>query len=280
MNFPGPSALQAPEPRLLPLGEAGIASFDTTWILATALVATRIGALVLFSPALGGAIVPATVRSMVVLALAATLVANAPVAPELRLGLGSDPARLAVALALEAALGATMALGVAMAFAAFSAGARLVDLQIGFGLGQVFDPSTRQATPVIAALASWLALATFFLVDAHHGLLRGLALSLEAVPPGAPWALTDWLPGVLHAAGQMASLGFVMFAPVIACLLVVEVALGVSSRFLPQMNVLVLGMPVKAFAGLAAVAALASLARWPLERMHQGGFATWSAMWR
>lgn len=276
----GPSALQSSPPLLPPLAEAGLAAFDTTWVLATALVATRLGALVLFSPAMGGAIVPATVRVTIVLALAATLGAQVPIRPELALGLGSDPARLAVALALETALGATMALGVAMAFAAFTAGARLVDLQIGFGLGQVFDPSTRQATPVIGALASWVALVTFFLVDAHHGLLRGLALSLEAVPPGAPWAVEDWLPGVVFAAGQMASLGFVMFAPVIACLLVVEVALGFASRFMPQMNVLVLGMPLKVFAGLAALAAVASIARWPLERLHAGGFAAWSAMWR
>ena len=273
----------APQPALLPvqpLLQAAWAPFDTTWILATLLVSARIGAFALLCPALGGAMVPSIVRVAAVLALAAVLGAGVTVSPELALGLASDPLRLAVALTRESALGATMALGVAMAFAAFSAGARLVDLQIGFGLGQVFDPSTRQATPVITALATWLALLTFFLVDAHHGLMRGLSLSLDAVPPGAPWVVSAWLPGILLAAGQMASLGFMIFAPDVACLLIVELALGFSSRFLPQMNMLVLGMPVKVLAGLAAFAALASQVRWPLERMHAGGFAFWSAVWR
>jgi len=256
---------------------SGLPDPDTGWVLATALVATRLGALSLLSPAFGGTLVPAPVRVMLVLALAAVLAGGLSfdASPS-----GGGAGALILAFAREASLGAALALGVSMAFAVFGFGGRLVDLQIGFGLGQVFDPTTRQATPVFGALAGWLGLLAFFLSDAHHGLMRGIVLSLEAVPPGAAWPAESLLAGVAGAAARMTSLGFAIFAPVVLCLLVAEFALGFASRSLPQMNTLVVGMPVKVLVGIGAMAALASSASWPLGRIHAGSFEMWSALWR
>ena len=173
-----------------------------------------------------------------------------------------------------------MGLGLMLAFAAFAVGARIVDIQIGFGIGQVFDPSTRQQIPVLQAVLTQTALVGFFLLDGHHAVLRGLALSLKAVPLGHPWNLSAALPHVVKLAAQMFSLGFAILAPVVLCLMAVEIGLGVLSRSLPQMNTLVVGMPVKVIVGLSALALWATTASPLMGRAYASSFELWEALWQ
>lgn len=230
--------------------------------------------------------VPPTVRVAIVLGWAAVLAASIP-AGALAAALPSNtetglPALgpLLAAVASEAALGMVMALGLNLAFAVFSFGARLVDVQIGFGMGQVFDPMTRQQLPVLSAVFTQVALVGFFLLDGHHALLRGVALSLEAVPPGQSWAMGLLLPAVVRQAGQMFSLGFAMVAPVVFCLTLVELGLGVLSRNLPQMNTLVIGVPIKVVVGLSALGLWAVGSGAVMQRAYATTFAIWGALWR
>ncbi|HEX5682639.1 MAG TPA: flagellar biosynthetic protein FliR [Ideonella sp.] len=254
---------------------------DAGWLVAALLVSVRLGALALMAPPLGGAMVPPTVRVAIVLSWAAVLATVKPIGPEL-LSAGGVPGvgPLLAAAASEAALGAVMALGLNMAFAMFSFGARLADVQIGFGMGQVFDPMTRQQLPILSAIFTQVALVGFFLLDGHHALLRGVALSLEATPPGHAWLLDPLLSAVARQAGQMFSLGFAMVAPVVFCLTLVELGLGVLSRNLPQMNTLVVGVPIKVVVGLAALAVWATASGGVMQRAYASTFAMWGVLWR
>jgi flagellar biosynthesis protein FliR len=248
---------------------------DVGWLVAALLLSVRLGTLVLMAPPLGGAMVPATVRVAIVLGWAAALA----------LGSGSASAwptagELLAACFSEVALGAVMALGLNMAFAIFAVGARLIDVQIGFGMGQVFDPMTRQQQPVLSAVFTQLALVGFFLLDGHHGLLRGIALSIESVPPGHAWSTAAMLPALARQAGQMFSLGFAMVAPIVFCLTLVELGLGVLSRNLPQMNTLVVGVPIKVVVGLSALAMWATVGGPAIAKAYTTGFAMWGAIWQ
>jgi flagellar biosynthetic protein FliR len=257
---------------------------DAGWLVAAFLLSVRLGALALVAPPLGGRMVPPTVRVAIVLGWAAVLAAGAVGAPLPALpgSAGGVPplGALLAAVASEAVLGAVMALGLNMAFAIFTFGARLVDVQIGFGMGQVFDPATQQQLPIISAIFAQVALVGFFLLDGHHALLRGVALSIEAVPPGQPWALEPLLPALARQAAQMFSLGFAMVAPVVFCLTLVEFGLGVLSRNLPQMNTLVVGIPIKVVVGLAVLALWAVGSGAVMQRAYASSFEMWGALWR
>lgn len=254
---------------------------DVPWLVSTLLLATRLGVLALTAPPLGGGMVPPTVRVAIVLGWAAVLAAGEP-APVTFAQLGSVPALgpLIAAMASEAALGLVMALGLNMAFAMFSFAARLIDVQIGFGMGQVFDPVTRQQLPILGAVFTQVALVCFFLLDGHHALLRGVALSIASVPPGSLWSLEPLLPAVIRQAGQMFSLGFAMVAPVVFCLTLVEIGLGVLSRSLPQMNTLVVGVPIKIVVGLSALAVWSSMGAGIMQLAYASTFEMWGALWR
>lgn len=246
------------------------------WLTATLLLATRLGALLLLSPPLSASFVPATARVSLVFALAATLAWLPSVTQPVIHSLGA----LVTALATEAALGATMAFGVSLAFAAFSVAGRLLDVQIGFGIGQVLDPLTRQQLPILSSLFSLLALVLFFVTDVHHALLRGFALSLDAVPLGQPWAVGAFAMPLLKQVATSFSLGFAMVAPVVLCLFLVEVALGVLARNMPQMNMFALAIPIKVVVGIAALALSIQVTASVASRVNGWIFRSWEAALR
>jgi flagellar biosynthetic protein FliR len=173
-----------------------------------------------------------------------------------------------------------MSLGIAFAFAAFSVGARLLDVQIGFGIGQVFDPVTQQQLPAISGIVGQLAVVLFFLSDSHLAVLRGLAISIERFPPGAGWPLEAAFAPVLRYASGAFSLGFAIVAPVVFCLALIDLGLGVLARNLPQMNMFVLGIPVKVMAGIAALALWVTASSGVVARINASIFAGWEAMFR
>jgi flagellar biosynthetic protein FliR len=166
----------------------------------------------------------------------------------------SSPADLIAACLTELAFGALLAFGIFVAFAAISMAGRLLDVQIGFGIAQVFDPVTKRQIPVLSSAFDHLGVLLFFLADGHHALLRAAALTIERFPPGRPWPLEAAAPMVLQQAGALFGLGIALAAPIVVSLLVVDLALGAIARNLPQINMLVLGIPVKIVLGLAMLA--------------------------
>lgn len=249
---------------------------DQSGIALVLLLATRLGAAFAFGPPIGAGMTPALVRLCLVLALS---VALAPLAP-VRLPGVIQAGFLMAAAASEAALGATLGLGLSLGFAIFTFGARIVDIQVGFGMGQVFDPLSRQQLPVLTAAFNLLALAGFFSLGLHHGVMRGLALSIEHFPPGASWSLQLALGPVVRHAGQVFSLGFAMVAPVISCLVLVELGLAVMARNLPQINMLSLGIPIKLAVGLAMLSVWVAASSAVVTRAYASIFAVWEAILR
>lgn len=244
------------------------------WIATVLLVSARIAALFLMTPVLHAMPLPTSVR--VLLAVGLSVALAFPFAG----GAGALPAADAMAQAFlgELALGATLGLGILMAFSGFAVAGRLLDVQVGFGIGQVFDPVTRTQIPVLTSVFTLFGVLLFFLVDGHHALLRGVSLSLERFPVGRPWPLQASAGPVLQQAAGLFALGFALAAPVVMCLLLVEFALGVVARNLPQVNMFVLGIPVKIIAGLLALSLWTSGMGAVTLRIYGEIYRTWTGV--
>jgi len=200
--------------------------------------------------------VPAVVRVMLGIALASWLV-------------GADPAAtwqgdfraqgLPWTAASELMLGIGLALSLQFAFAALLTVGRALDIQAGFGLAVLIDPTTRSQMPLIGTIFAHAAAAIFFATDGPADLLAIWAASVRAVPLG-------------HGAigGDLgAMLGYLSSAFVIACglggaimlaLFLADLAIAFMSRTLPQMNVMLLGFQVKSLIVLALLPAAVALA--------------------
>lgn len=246
----------------------------TTWLLATLLLATRLASMLLMAPPLNALPVPVTVRVMLLFALAAALAQ--PLLGDLRLQPASV-AELARAVATEAVIGMVLGVALQLSFAAVQLAGRLLDVQIGFGMAQVMDPASRRPGSILGAMLPLTCVLVFFSVDGHHLLLRGLAFSVQSVPPGSSLQLSQAAPAVLAQGAALFTLGLSLALPVVLALLMADLLLAVGGRHLPQLNLMVLGFPVKAAIGLLALALW--LPQWgpSMQRLQAGLFQAWSA---
>jgi flagellar biosynthetic protein FliR len=240
------------------------------------LLSARLAAALAVTPLASPAVTPA-VRVLLVLAMALVLTAGLPAA---RLPASLGAAALIAALGAEVAVGIVMGLGIAVAFAAFSIAGGMLDVQIGFGIAQVFDPITRRQLPILTSIFEQLAVVGFFLGDWHLQVLRGLAYGLERWPPGAvDWAVLDAGAALRHAAALF-SLGFALAAPVVFFVFLLDCALGVLTRNLPQMQMFALAIPLKVVAGASALALWLVASRGVMERTYASVFRSWEALFR
>jgi flagellar biosynthetic protein FliR len=222
------------------------------WALSVMLLAVRLTMAVALSPALSSYGVPAIVRfSLIVVLAVLTFADRSPVAGAA--GWVVSPGAMVVPVMAEIFIGALLGLGVHVLLAALALAGRLMDVQIGFAIGSVFDPVTRTSSNVLGSLMSLLGVTLFFVSGAHLRLAALIASSIDLLPLGEMPALNDPLQPLL-AAGSMFALGLAFAGPVAVALLLTDVAIAVASRNMPQLNVLVLAIPVKVIVGYLVLA--------------------------
>lgn len=226
------------------------ATVEIAWIMTVALVAIRLGALLILTPIFGGANVPAQFRVLFVVGISALIVTGLGVGPSV---VPLSLSGFLAAAATEVALGAVLAFGIFTAFASFLLAGRIMDVQVGFGVASLIDPANRTPSPLIGTFLNLMAVALFFAIDGHHLLIRGLVFSLEQVPPGTLLSQID--PGAVVAQfGSMFVYAVALAAPVIFAILLIDVVLAVVARTMPQVNVFIVGLPLKIFVGLFMLA--------------------------
>lgn len=247
---------------------------DTTMLATLLLVSLRFGAVFLLSPLFSLGQVPRQFKLLFLLALSFLMMLSLHISPVAApLGLGD----LMLAAASELLLGALLAFGVFAAFGAFLFGGRLLDFQMGFAVANLIDPSTHTQTPLMGTVLNSAAVLTFFLLDGHHLLIRGLAYSLEAVPPGSLLQGFD-VSAVAAQFGLMFVYGLALVAPAVITLLLLDVGMAVAARTMPQVNMFIVGIPLKIFAGLLVLALSLNYMAPLLERLYGSIFHFWQTV--
>lgn len=155
-----------------------------------------------------------------------------------------------LALFSEMLTGYAIGLVAYIIFAAVQLAGQLIDMQMGFGIVNVLDPQSGTQIPLVGNLNYLLALLVFLGMDGHHLLLTALYQSYQYIPVlGAAFE-----PGFTRFLMQLGAYLFVVAlkiaAPVVTAIFVADVALGFIARTVPQMNVFLIGIPLKVLGGL------------------------------
>lgn len=130
---------------------------------------------------------------------------------------------------------------------------QIIDMQIGFGMVNVIDPMSNIQVPITSNFYFILCMLLFLMANGHHILIKALFESYKFIPLGGAVFGTDLMNDMLRAFGNIFIIGFKISAPIIAAILVTDIALGVISKTVPQLNVFVVGMPLKILLGLAVM---------------------------
>ncbi|TGB00295.1 flagellar type III secretion system protein FliR [Sporolactobacillus shoreae] len=152
----------------------------------------------------------------------------------------------------EALIGLSMGFVTGILTYAVQFGGSVIDLQIGFAIANTISPENGSATPLTGQLLYMLQILFFLGVDAHHMLLNGLMYSFNLFPVdrlAIHLASGNTAEFVGRLTAQMLVIGMQLAMPVVGCLFLVDVAIGLIARTVPQVNVFVVGLPLKIIVG-------------------------------
>lgn len=130
-----------------------------------------------------------------------------------------------------------------------------IDFQMGFAIANVVDPQTGAQSPIIGQYFYMIALLFLLAVDGHHLLIDGIYYSYEVVPIDAmiSWNGESFKQFITTTFNQMFIIAFQISIPIVGCLFLVDVALGIIARTVPQLNVFVVGLPMKIFVSFVTI---------------------------
>lgn len=148
----------------------------------------------------------------------------------------------------EVLVGLLIGLVAYMILAAIQIAGGFIDFQMGFAIANVIDPQTGVQSPLIGQYLYMFSLLLLLALNGHHLILDGIFYSYQFIPidqVGLSFGNGQLVDYVSRAFNSMFVIAFQMAMPVVACLFLVDVALGIVARTVPQLNIFVVGFPIK-----------------------------------
>ncbi len=138
-----------------------------------------------------------------------------------------------------------------LVFFAVQFAGELIGIDIGFGVVNIIDPMSAEQVSVIGTFKNLIAIVTFLVIDGHHVLLNALTRSFEMLPLGGIHLTAGLGESIIDMTAEVFVMAVQMAAPVITSLFLTSLALGIVARTVPQMNVFIVGFPLKIGIGVA-----------------------------
>ncbi|WP_352430691.1 flagellar biosynthetic protein FliR [Pyrinomonas sp.] len=220
--------------------------------LVFAVVLARVGGLVTFAPFWGhGAIAP-RVRALLALMLAFC------VTPLVTPRIPTPPAELTgltLILIGEALIGCALGFVGRLVLSALTVAAEMITFQLGLSLASTIDPATHARTTALGTFAQMIGLMVLLAADGHHWFLLATVRSFDLHTPSLPQMTPLLVQLLVRLSADAFNIGVALAAPVIIALLLAEFALAVAGRVAPQLQIFLLGFPVKIAVGLWIIGA-------------------------
>lgn len=120
-----------------------------------------------------------------------------------------------------------------------------VDFQVGFSMAMAYDPSLGVNVSYYGRVYYWIAMMIFFLTNMHHAVIRTVVRSFQYIPINQMEFSYLGVDGIVELFGYVFEIALNLAFPMIVVALMAEITLALLSRTVPQINVLILGMPLK-----------------------------------
>lgn len=213
------------------------------------LVLARVSPLFALAPMFSSPLVPVRVRGIVAVALAIGLT------PVVAHGQHVDtaPGPLILAIAGELLIGLAFAFVIGALFAAISVAGSFLDTSIGFSFGGQVDPINGTQSSVLTQLYGLIGVLVFIAIQGDAWVVKGLDRTYQLVPLGRLPALGALTGEVQHAFVSIFTSAIEVAGPVMLAMALTDVAFGLVSRVVPQLNVFGVGFPAKVTVGIVLI---------------------------
>jgi flagellar biosynthetic protein FliR len=204
------------------------------------LVLARVGGALVFVPLPGLRQAPEVARAALAVTCTLALQSRWPVLYEIL-----TPGRLTGWILAESTIGIAIGLAVAMVLEVFSFAAQILGLQAGYAYASTIDPNSEADAGILLVLAQLTAGMLFFAAGGDRQVLRLFAETLDHFPAGRySFSSFSAIP-LIELGGGVLSFGLRLALPVVALLVMVDVALALLGRLNSQLQLLSLAFPAK-----------------------------------
>ncbi|MDR1736019.1 MAG: flagellar biosynthetic protein FliR [Oscillospiraceae bacterium] len=222
------------------------------WLVQFLLIFTRISAMFVLSPILGRNSIPTAAKLGVSLLTAFMLINFYP--PAVTDYPYDTLLSLSGAVLLELLVGFVLGFGTILFFNIVNTAGHIIDVQIGFSMSEQFDPAVGSQVPVTGNLLNIMFIECFLFADGIPRLVGIVGSTFQAIPIGGARISPEIAMAALEAFVNCFIFAINIAMPVLAASLLCEIGLGIIVRTAPQMNIFVIGIPIKIIVGLVALA--------------------------
>lgn len=239
------------------------------WLAALIFPLTRILALIASSPVLGNKQVAARVKIGLSVLLAIIIAPTLRDIPQVAVGSPQGMLIMVQQIIIGVAMGFTMRL----IFTAVEMAGEFAGLQMGLGFASFYDPINATHSAIIAQWLGVIATLTFLAMNGHLYMLSALATSFQTFPIGNMMSAKGFY-GVANWGGSIFVYALQISLPLLAALLITNLALGILTRAAPQLNLFAVGFPITLAIGFFVLALSMPYFAPLLDRMIQEGLGT------
>ena len=151
----------------------------------------------------------------------------------------------------EAVYGMALGYTTYLIFVTVQMAGQLIDIQIGFSIGSIYDPVTDNKVSIFGKFYYWLSLALFLALDLHHFMIHAIVRTYDILPLGSGHLEGFFTLGFLSIFTGSMKAAFQIALPLMMILFLTDIIMGMLARTVPQINVFILGLPLKVLIGIA-----------------------------
>lgn len=231
----------------------------------------RLSGLFLSAPILSSRMLPVRLKVLIVAMLALTLSYVVPLQDSVS-SIGT-PGLFIAAMVMEFVVGYTIGFICYVALGAIQTAGQLMDMQMGFAIVNVMDPSSGTQIPLMGNLTQTIALMVYLAMNGHHYLLEALVQSYKIIPVMGLSMNHRLLDLLTEITVYMFMIAVKIAAPLVIAVLTTDIAMGFIARTVPQMNVFMVGLPLKIILGLGALLVMFPVYVWVFGMLFERFFA-------
>lgn len=208
-------------------------------------VLVRVAGILAALPMFGSRAIPTQIKVALAVGLAVTLLPfiNLPRLP-------ADGMTSSLGMASEFLIGLVIGLMVRSLFAGFELAGELMGSQMGFGVVQLFDPTSAHQVSVIAQYQIMMASLVFLSLNGHYMIVQAVADSFRLIAPFGASLSVALLDDVVRLSQGLFVVALKLAAPVVGVTLLVNLVMAMLGRAVSQLNVFILSYPITIACGL------------------------------
>lgn len=240
------------------------------WLATLVFPLARVLGLFAIAPIFANAGVPRRIRLVVGLVVTFALVPSLPAVPAVSPGSWTG----IFIIAQQILIGVLFGLTLRVVFAAVDIAGEMIGLQMGLSFAVFYDPQNAGQSAVLSEFLGLLTMLTFLAMNGHLLTLSVLAESFHLLPISTAPVSAQGFAAAVSWSAVLFSAGVLLALPVVAALLIANIAMGVLSRVAPQLNLFAVGFPVTIVSGFVVLTISLPYFGTAMEQLFDQSFVT------